>query len=112
MMLQTQEIAHFKIHAANLERLEEPRRPAVKPILVELLRRTRRGIRFAAFLDGPQFRMRGEPGVAIELIVALVVLLYWVIDVDETFVAAIGYVLCGDRVGQARCDPTSVDTRG
>ena len=41
-----------------------------------------------------------------------VVLLYWVIDVDGTCVAAIGYVLCGDRVVQARCDPASVDTRG
>ena len=41
----------------------------------------------------------------------IIVLLYWVIDVDETFVAAIGYVPCGDRVVQARCDPTSVGTR-
>ena len=40
------------------------------------------------------------------------ILLYWVIDVDETFVVASGYVLCGDRVAQARCDPTSVGTRG
>ena len=50
-------------------------------------------------------------GVREPLVVTLV-LLYWVIGVDETFVVAIGYVLCGDRAVQARCDPTGVGTRG
>jgi len=39
------------------------------------------------------------------------VLLYWVIGVDGTFVVAGGYVFCGDRVAQVRCVPANVGTR-
>jgi hypothetical protein len=36
------------------------------------------------------------------VVVTLLLLLYWVIAVDETFVVAIGYVPSGDRAVQAR----------
>ena len=67
------------------------------------------GFLVAIVPSGKQFGIArlAEKGVGIK-----VVLLYWVIAVDETFVVAIGYVPCGDRAVQARCDPTSVGTRG